>query len=758
MKKWLKILIIILSSIVLLLALVLLLVSPIAKSYVNKHGKELIGREIHVEKLRVNALAGRVRIYDLAVYEEDDTTRFFHFDTLDVSVKLRKLLGNELYVRHITLAGPKVRVIQNGNRFNFTSIIDHFASDEPKEKDTTSSNWSLGFYNIRLSEGEIYYADNKLASEWDLKNLNIKIPGVYFDGSENTDAGIALQLADGGTLRTEASINMDNNEFDVKLWLEKFAISNVKAYLADVMNVGKMDGMLDASLSAKGNLSDIMKMVISGNVAIGGVDIRDTKNNQVVALNKLAVNVNGINLDENFYDIKSVTLAGLESHFDRYKDGSNFSKLFSTKGKSEPSTEETTEQDVKETQKQSSKDDTKKVSKPMKLKVGKFAVEDAQFTFNDYTLPDAFSFPVKKLNITADNISTSGDNNAKLFAQLPHGGVAMIKWHGNIDNWKQNQSLILNIKNLQLKDLSPYSVAYLGCPFTDGTFSFTSENNIRFSQLDGRNKIDLFNPEVGDKRSDVEPQVKIPLKAALFILKDKDDRVELDVPVAGNIDSPEFSYMKIVWKTLGNLIVKVATSPFRAAGKALGLSGDLDFIAYNPLQTSFSSEQYNTFNKIVDVLQYDTSIMITLVPQLDMEKAWHQQSLYLLKEEFFLARHPEKAPANILPQAVIYDQVNAIASKDTAFVRYLQRKGLQSRRPSDKEIQRFAETHYPKDAAMASLEVLAGMRDQFVRRFFSEQGIQTTRLAIAPLEKGVQSSGYTINSEYEDEYVEEEEQ
>ena len=748
MKKWLKILIITLSSIFALLAIVLLLVSPIAKSYVNNHGKELIGREIHVDKLRVNALAGRVRIYNLDVYEEDDTTKFFQFDTLDVSVKLRKLLGNELYVRHITLAGPKVRVLQNGNRFNFTSIIEHFSSDEPKEEDTTSSNWSLGFYNIRLSDGEIYYADNKLSSEWDLKNLNIKIPGVYFDGSENTDAGIALQLADGGTLRTEASINMDNNEFDVRLWLEKFAISNVKAYLADMMNVGKMDGLLEASLSAKGNLSDIMKMVISGNVALNGVDIRDNKDNQVVSLSKLAMNVNGINLDDNLYDIKSVTLSGLESHFDRYADGSNFSRLFAMTEKDNTAVEDSTVQKTT--------DATEKASKPMKLKVGKFAIDDAQFTYNDYTLPDAFSFPVKKLNIMAENISTSGDNNAKLFAQLPHGGVALIKWHGNIDNWKQNQSLTLNIKNLQLKDLSPYAVAYLGCPFTDGTFSFTSDNNIRFSQLDGHNKIDLFNPEVGEKRSDVEAQVNIPLKAALFILKDKDNRVELDVPVAGNIDSPEFSYMKIVWKTLGNLLVKVATSPFRAVGKALGLSGDLDFIAYNPLQTSFTSEQYSTFNKIAEVLQYDTNIMITLVPQLDMEQAWHQQSLYLLKEEFYLARHPEKAPGNMLPQAVLYDHVNAVSSKDTAFVRYMQGKGLQSRRPSEKEVQRFAESLYPKDASMASLEVLAGMRDQFVRRFFSEQGITMSRFVIAPLDKESKASGYTINSEYEDEYVEEE--
>ncbi|MBQ6955957.1 MAG: DUF748 domain-containing protein [Bacteroidales bacterium] len=754
MKKWFKILIIILSSVIVVLALALMLVSPVAKSYVNSHGKELIGREVHVDKLKVNALAGRVRIYDFTVYEDDGTTEFFRFDTLDVSVKLRKLLGNELYVRHITLAAPRVRVVQDGNRFNFSSIIDHFASDEPKEeeKDTTPSNWSLGFYNIRLSDGEVYYADSKLSSEWDLKNLNIKIPGVYFDGSENTDAGVALQLADGGMLRTEASINMDNNDFAVDLQLEKFAISNVKAYLSDMMNVGKMEGLLDASLAAKGNLSEIMKMVITGNVSLGGVDIRDTKDNQVLALSGLAVDLNSINLDDNLFDINTLTLTNLSSHFDRYSDGSNFSRLFDTKKKTVADTNAVAaDAPVADT-------GSAEPGKPMKLKVGKFAIVDADFTYNDYTLPDPFSFPVKKLNVTAENLTTSGDNNAKLFAQLPHGGVAVLRWHGNIDNWKQSQNLVLNIKNLQLKDLSPYAVAYLGSPLTDGTFSFTSENTIRRSQLEGRNKIDLFNPEVGEKRSDVEPQVKVPLKAALYILKDKDGRVDIDVPVSGNIDSPEFSYMKIVWKTLGNLIVKVATSPFRAVGKALGMSGDLDFIAYNPLQASFGSEQYSTFNKIAEVLQYDTNIMITLVPQVAMEQAWHEQSLYLLKEEYYLARHPEKAPANILPQAVLFDQVNAITVKDTGFVRYIQGRGLSSRRPTDKDIQRLAEKLYSKDAAVASLEVVAGMRDQFLKRFFSEQGITTTRLVIAPLTTEEKSSGYSINSEYEDEYVEEEEE
>ena len=741
MKKWLKILLIVVASVVVLLALALTLLSPVAKSYVNKHGKELIGRELHVDRLRVNALGGRVRIYNLTVYEDDDTTAFFAFDTLDVSVKLRKLLAKELFVRHITLAHPQVRIVQDGSHFNFNSLIDHFASDDTvPDTDTTPSQWRLGFYNIRLSDGEVLYSDLKLNDDWDLNNLNLKVPGVYFDGSENTDAGLTLQLADGGVLRTEASLNMDNNDFAVKLELEKFAISNVKAYLADVMNVSRLDGVLDAVVSVNGNLSDIMKMFIDGKVDINGVDLRDSRGAQVAAFSHLGVDVGGIRLDDNSYNIKSLQLDGLQTHFDIYKDGNNFSRLFATK--SEGDAEASAEEELPEL----AENGEKRESKPLKLSVGSLAINDAQFTYNDYTLPDAFSFPVRKISVKAVNLKTGGDNNARVFAQLPHGGTAAIIWRGNIDNWKQHQSLIFNIKNIQLADLSPYSVAYLGVPFTDGTFSFTSENNIRSSQLDGRNKVDLFNPEVGEKRKDVDPQVKIPLKAALYILKDKDGKVEIDVPVAGNIDSPEFSYMKVVWKTLGNLIVKVATSPFRAAAKAMGTAGELDQIAFNPLQVQFTSEQYNILNKVVAVLQYDTNIVLDLEPQIDMEHSHKQQSLYLLKEEYYMMRHPDKAASDIPPQTFLFDQIDAITLKDSGFVSFVRSKGITAKRPSDKEVQRLAERLYPREAAESSLELLAGYRNEALRRFFDQQGISERQITISQLNTDALKSGYVINS------------
>jgi len=749
MKKWLKITLILLSMLVGLLLLVSFLAPPVAKSYVNHHGKELIGRTIEVHKIRLNVLAGRVRIYDLKVYEEDDTIAFFTLDTLDVAVKLYKLLGHDLHVKHITLAEPNVRIVQEGSRFNFSSIIDHFATDEEEpDQDTTPSDWTLGFYNIRLSHGAVRYQDISRDGEWDLRNLNLKVPGVYFDGSQNTDAGLALQLADGGVLRTDASLNMDDNRFSVKLDLSRFAVSNARSYLTDFMKVGRTDGLLDAHINVKGTLDDILAMDIGGTLALSQVDIRDAQQEVVLQLGNLAMAVNRINIASNIFDIKSVTLDGLVSRFALYENGSNFSQLFASEEHSEA--EEITE----ENEKQSENDEPDSTSaaaseqKPFVLKVGHLAVNGGKFTFSDHTLAMPFSFPVEDIKLNADNISTSGENQARFFARLPKGGMAMLNWKGKIADWKEYQKLSLTIKNLHLQDLSPYSLAFLGHPFTNGTFSFTSENTIRNSMLNGNNKLDLFNPEVGAKDKSVKPQVNVPLRAALYVLKDKDNKVEFEVPVKGNIDSPEFSYMKIVWKTLGNLLVKVATSPIRMVSQNLGHGDGLEYIAFNPQQIDFTSEQYDALGRLVEVAEYDSSIVIILEPQLDLRSAAQAQSLFNLKKDYYLAANPDKADAGHL-ELIDYSNIEAISLKDGGFLAYLMEQGYtDSRTVSERKVRQVAEERYPLEQSCEEVRQNVERRNFFLNKYFVDQmQVTATQLRILPLVEDAKDCGYVISSE-----------
>jgi hypothetical protein len=73
----------------------------------------------------------------------------------------------------------------------------------------------------------------------------------------------------------------------------------------------------------------------------------------------------------------------------------------------------------------------------------------------------------------------------------------------------------------------------------------------------------------------------LPIPLALALLKDRKGQINIDLPVRGNLDDPDFSYGGIIWNALGNLITKIATSPFSIVGGLVGgNSEDLQFVAF----------------------------------------------------------------------------------------------------------------------------------------------------------------------------------
>ena len=126
MKKPLKITCIILGSVIALLIVALLLLSPIAKSYIHKHDKELIGREVNIKTLRVNLLAGKVKIKDLVLFEDDAVTPFLRIDHFETKIKLWDLLHRQVTIKRILFSGLKLNIQQDRSWFNFNSLLDFF--------------------------------------------------------------------------------------------------------------------------------------------------------------------------------------------------------------------------------------------------------------------------------------------------------------------------------------------------------------------------------------------------------------------------------------------------------------------------------------------------------------------------------------------------------------------------------------------------------------------------------------------------------
>ncbi len=731
MKKVLKIIGIVFGCIIAFVLLILLFLGPIAKVVVQKYDEQIVGRQVEMSKLKINVLRGNARIYDFSIKETDETTDFVTFDTLDVSIRLLKLLKSEVNIPHITLAGPDIRITQHDTVFNFTDIIEHFASDSTKDKDT-NSNWKVGLYNIRLTQGAICYEDEDRDKEWALNNLHLEVPGVYLDGESNTDAGISLTFANKGTLNTKVGYNIGNNDFEVKLKIDNFALENLLPYLSDFLAISELKGVFGGNIHIKGNLDEILNLDIDGTASVARLNVSDAKHQKVASMDRLDVDMERINPQQNSFVFNHIYINGFDSHYDCMADGSNnFSKLFVSNGNSDEKTEDTV-----------SKADTD--TSKMHLLVKDFKIENTRFAYNDYSMEEPFLFPVTNIRVKSENLQLEGVNRMNVMAALPGGGFANIQWKGTLDNIKTYQDLVINIKNLPMKCFSPYVVHYLAYPLEDGVFSFTSENVVKKSQLQGANKVDIYKLTVGDKRKEIKPEVKIPLKAAVYVLNDKDEKILLDVPVSGDLDNPEFSYMKLVWKTIGNLLVKVSVSPLRYLADAVGINGDdMEKMKIDPLQFDFTSEQYDLLSKLTELAKQDTNIIIQMEQQIHWDNAAHALSLYNVKRDYYLVQHPEKQNTRL--QLVDFDKIKAINTKDLDFNTYLNdRVGESTEKKSADE---KAEHLYPIAETGKEITAIAERRNQYIRYYMVKQlGLKDKQLEITNSEENATENIYHIQS------------
>ncbi|NCF25703.1 MAG: hypothetical protein GWP60_14320, partial [Gammaproteobacteria bacterium] len=90
---------------------------------------------------------------------------------------------------------------------------------------------------------------------------------------------------------------------------------------------------------------------------------------------------------------------------------------------------------------------------------------------------------------------------------------------------------------------------------------------------------------------------------AVALLKDADGRIDLDVPVRGDVNDPEFKYGAVVRKALVNLLTKIVTSPFALLGNLVGVEADeLEYLVFEPGRADLSPPEMEKAGKIAEAL------------------------------------------------------------------------------------------------------------------------------------------------------------
>lgn len=135
-------------------------------------------------------------------------------------------------------------------------------------------------------------------------------------------------------------------------------------------------------------------------------------------------------------------------------------------------------------------------------------------------------------------------------------------------------------KGIELTRLTPYAARYAGYAIEKGTLSVTVRYKVDNGKLEAENQIFLDQLTFGDKVDSPEA-TSLPVQFAVSLLKNSRGEIDVNLPVSGSLDDPQFSVGGIVWRVLVNLLTKAVTSPFALLGGGGG-HDELGFVPFDP--------------------------------------------------------------------------------------------------------------------------------------------------------------------------------
>ncbi len=745
---------IVLAALIVIVIAALKIAPGVAKNYVVEHSEELIGRKMKIENVEFSPFTFTVTVDDFAIFEPDGTTPFVAFEKFRINVNPTRLIAKEISVSEIYLKGLYTRVAQRGDLFNFSDILNKFAADSTadttaaKEKpkvDTTAADsaqamnldptealggFSVAIENITLEKGNIIYEDLKVGSKIHIQDFSVAIPAVYFS-NKNTDIGVNLKFANGGDLGIKVQFNMKTQDFGVNVTLNKLALAVAKPYLKDFINYKDFEGTLGVDLNVAGNVNDVLSSNVSGTVSVDDIKLTETSG-KAIGVAHVGVGIAKANVNEMDFRVDSVIVDGAYAHLDLLKNGkTNIDILL------EPLNKPAKAAPVDTTAKDEPK--TAEKSKPLKAVINKLQVVNTNVSASDHTPKQTFNYKVSNITVNGSNINFNTPCTINVSAAFPEGGALTLKYKGALSDISTMDAYV-SVKNLALKHFSPYSHHYTGYPISSGTMAFASENKMSGWNIESKNTIDIYNIDVADKDGTTDPEYTVPMKVGLYILKDKDDKIQFDVPVKGNVKDPEFSYLKIVWQTVMNLLIKVALSPLKVVGNVaaagagvVGIDlGKNDEIYIDPLASSFTSEQFAKAQKMVEALAKDKKLKMNFVQNFNMKKTVEAYKTHKLKTDFYKATQ-NKTTLNELDEKAIV----AIEDKDSAYAAYAAEHAKElDRKTMEKEILAMAEAR--NQELLKTLQQQPGVTKKNVTVTTAPRGSLTQKKAMYKVQIDVQ--------------------
>ncbi len=255
--------------------------------------------------------------------------------------------------------------------------------------------------------------------------------------------------------------------------------------------------------------------------------------------------------------------------------------------------------------------------------------------FTDETVRPAFSQSVliNELSL-AELDSNSPEKQSPIKISGTNGEYTKFDFDGFIKPFTKSINLAVKgeLTELALPPANPYIEKTLGFQFESGELDTKVDFKISNSKITGNSNVlikglVLAATENYDQNLLLE-QSAMPLNVALGMLKDRDDNVELDIPLTGDLNSPAFGLSSFIGLVTKKAIQATATSylmktflPYAEVISMTISAGDFilktrfEDLKYSSGRTEFESSQDNYLQQFISLMKdkKDTRVKVCAV-------------------------------------------------------------------------------------------------------------------------------------------------
>jgi uncharacterized protein DUF748 len=215
-----------------------------------------------------------------------------------------------------------------------------------------------------------------------------------------------------------------------------------------------------------------------------------------------------------------------------------------------------------------------------KLSVGTIVITNTSANFTDRSISPNVNMSVEQISGTIAGISSEELQHAdiNLHAKVDNVGPAEITGVINPFSKDQTNEIKIAVNDVDLTGVSSYSGKFAGYRIAKGKLNVALAYHLHGRSLKSENVITLDQFTFGEKVNSPEA-THLPVRLGIAILKDRNGKIVLDVPIEGSLDDPQFRLHKVITRALWNIAEKAITSPFAVLGAMFG-GGKGEELAY----------------------------------------------------------------------------------------------------------------------------------------------------------------------------------